>query len=256
MQRRRKAHGVPVPRHPLEKLLDLPCAAAHPCPLLAKIWPVFPCDGRDYPSIEAQDERFAVAGCQEGAELRSGQADALGVGHRVEVELLGAEEGFVDDEDDGVLGVVHQPERGRRPGMDVQQLGHRVGGGEPEPALRTDPCVEGLQGDVSVLEGGDEEQPVLLVPQQQVLGESAGQVAAQPLALLDRRVLRVGHDRRVDAYAGEVGDQPVPLSPRGSALGGHRPAPFGASVLPNAKVLVLLCVGGRGSPCGSFGLLP
>ncbi len=90
-------------------------------------------------SREVHDERFAVAGGHEGAELRPGQADALGVGHRVEVELFRAEEGLVYDEGDGVLGVVHQPERGRRPGMDVQQLGHRVGGGEPEPASRADP---------------------------------------------------------------------------------------------------------------------
>jgi hypothetical protein len=52
--------------------------------------------------------------------------------------------------------------------------------------LRADLGVEALQVDVGVLEGGDEEQPVFLVLQKQVLGERAGQVAAQPLALLDR----------------------------------------------------------------------
>jgi hypothetical protein len=42
-------------------------------------------------SREVHDERFAVAGGHEGAELRPGQADALGVYHRVEVELFGTE---------------------------------------------------------------------------------------------------------------------------------------------------------------------
>jgi hypothetical protein len=51
------------------------------------------------------------------------------------------EEGFVDDESDGVLGVVHQSKRGRRPGVYAQQLGHRVGGGKPVPALHADPGV-------------------------------------------------------------------------------------------------------------------
>jgi hypothetical protein len=51
-------------------------------------------------SREVHDERFAVARGHEGAELRPGQADALGVCHGVEVELFGAEEGFVDDEGD------------------------------------------------------------------------------------------------------------------------------------------------------------
>ena len=46
--------------------------------------------------------------------------------------------------------------------------------------------VQHLQVDVGVLEGGDEEQPALLVPQQQVLGERTGQVPAQPLAFQQR----------------------------------------------------------------------
>jgi hypothetical protein len=46
---------------------------------------------------EWHNDGFLAAGGQEGVELPPAQADALVVGHRVEVELLGVGEGVVDD---------------------------------------------------------------------------------------------------------------------------------------------------------------
>ena len=68
------------------------------------------------------------------------------------------------------------------PGVDAERLPHQVGRAEREAAAGAEPPVQRFQLDRGVLQRGHQEQRVLLVLEEQVLGVAAGDRAAQRLA--------------------------------------------------------------------------
>ena len=80
------------------------------------------------------------------------------------------------------------------PGITPEHLAEEFRLAEGE-ASAVDPLVQRLHVDVGVLLGDDQEDPVLLVLEEEVLGVAAGDLAAERLALSDgeeRRVLDSG----------------------------------------------------------------
>ena len=104
-------------------------------------------------------------------------------------------------------------EPGTTPRSSSEQL--RLAEGKPGAA---DPLVQALHVDRGVLLGDEQEDLVLLVLEEEVLGVAAGDRAAQRLALLDGEERRVLRGRGRDA-------EPVEEGEKVGAGGGHRAVP-------------------------------
>ena len=95
------------------------------------------------------------------------------------------------------------------PGVDAEHLPHQVGRAEREAAGGAEPPVQRFQLDRGVLQRGHQEQRVLLVLEEQVLGVAAGNRAAQAC---DCSTVNSGgwrHGRVRDAEAVEGGEKLV-----------------------------------------------
>ena len=87
--------------------------------------------------------------------------------------------------------VVDRAEGRHRAGLDAERLEHQLGGAEGKPAAGAQAAVQRFELDRGILERGHQEQRVLLVLEEQVLGVAAGDLAAQRPRLLDREQRRV-----------------------------------------------------------------
>ena len=93
------------------------------------------------------------------------------------------------------------------PGRTPHTSSQEFGGAEGDAPLRADFLVHALEVDDRLLAEDEQEQLALLVLDEQVLGVSAGNVAAQRPRILDRMERRMLDGFGLDSEGGEIGDE-------------------------------------------------
>ena len=146
---------------------------------------------------------------EEGQEILAADSGGRGVFQRMEVRAVRAAAAPASRMTvTAPARVVDHAEGRDRAGHDAEQLGEKLRPAEGE-AGAADPLVQRLHVDLGVLLGDDQEDLVLLVLEEEVLGVAAGDLAAQRLALLDgeeRRMLD-GRGRDAELFAGRRKDR-------------------------------------------------
>jgi hypothetical protein len=146
---------------------------------------------------------------QEGDQVVAPNRGRHGVAQRMIVEHPVLHHGGIEHHAHPDVGVVQRRERGDGAGLDAERRAQELGRAEREAAAGAEPAVQRLELDRRIFERHHQEQGVLLVLEEQVLGMAAGDLAAQRARLLDREHRRMGHGRVRDAEPVEIREQVV-----------------------------------------------
>ena len=146
-----------------------------------------------------QDKRFAAGGPHEAQQIRRGDRACRLVGQRMGVDGVVPQQRLVEDEPNAAGSVVEQAEGGDRPRRHAKMLQERLRLAEGDPARGADQLMNLLEINFGVFIGGDQEEIVLLVLEEEVLGVAPGDLAAQGLRVGNGEERRVRYRRDGDA---------------------------------------------------------
>ena len=179
------------------------------------------------------DHRLVPRCAQEFDKIGRSEPGGAGVDQRMEVEPLMAQHLSVEHDRNALFAIVDRAERRHRARLDPPDLFEQFGGAKRNSPLRANLFVHALKVDDRFLAEHEQENTALLVFDEQVLGMSAGNVAAQSLQILDREQRRMLDRLGRDAEVAEIGEQ---VFGRGGHCRGEPPGnlPGFVSVAPRA----------------------
>jgi hypothetical protein len=128
---------------------------------------------------ERHDERFVPGRTQKFHQVGARKAGRAGIDERMEVESFMPHHRLVEDDANLAGFVIDRPERRDRARPDALYLFQEFGRAERDPPLGADLLVYALEVNDRLLSDNEQEQPALLVLDEQVLGVSPRDIAAQ-----------------------------------------------------------------------------